>query len=220
VSAPLVPAPVYGLRAWTVVGEPGHERLAGPHQGTPWPPGGDWLEASCTSTPGHRAPEPGCDCGIHAWHPTRRSARAVFSVRREVPGIAEAQGAIELHEDGFRAPRARPHALVLAPGRNAGLVRRLAAAYGTPVLELGDPGALLAWCREHGVGLEEAVVADLLGSRRGRARGARPRKVAIRLAAIVAASALLVAAGTQLASDPPGERVLNGRTGEIHVGER
>ena len=60
----------------------------------------------------------------------RSSARRVLACRREIPGIAEASGAIEIHEDGFRAERARPYAFLLPPGATpvscAGWPRRTA----------------------------------------------------------------------------------------------
>ena len=221
-DTPLVPTPLYGLRTWTVVGESGAERLAGPQQGATWPPAGAWLEATCARTPGHQAPMPGCGCGLHAWHPSRRSARRILAVRREIPGIVEVCGAIEVHDDGLRAQRARPYALVLAPGRNARLVRRLAEAYGTQVVEADGPDAVLAWCRAHGLGLEESVVAELLGpveaEQRQRARRRKARVDALRIAVAVGVAALLVVLGLHVATDPPGDRVLHGRTGEIHTG--
>jgi hypothetical protein len=193
-DTPLVPTPLYGLRTWTVVQESAAERLAGPHQRVTWPPGGAWLEATCAQSSGHRAPSHGCDCGLHAWHPSRRSARRVLACRREIPGIAEASGAIEVHEDGFRAERARPYALVLARGRNALLVRRLAEAYGAQVVEADGADGVLA-CRARGLGLDESIVAQLLGpvtaEESRRARRDRARADALRLAAAVA----VVAAG-------------------------
>lgn len=219
-GAPLVPTPLYGLRAWNVVGERGAERLAGPQQGATWPPGGQWLEAVCSRTPEHEAPVRGCGCGLHAWHPTRRFARRILSGRREVPGIVEARGVIEVHEDGFRAERARPFALVLAPGRNERLVSRLADAYDVRVVEADGADDVLAFCREHELGLDEAVVAELLGpegEERRRATRRKTRADALRVGAAIAAAALLVALGLQVATDPPGDRVLQGRTGEIHT---
>jgi hypothetical protein len=223
-DTPLLPTPLYGLRTWTVVGESGAERLAGPHQRTIWPPGGAWLEATCAQSSGHQPPGLGCGCGLHAWHPCRRFARRVLASRREVPGIAEARGAIEVHEDGFRAERARPYAFVLAPGRNARLVRRLAEAYAAQVVEADGADALLAFCRARGLGLDESTVAQLLGPARAeegrRARRKRAQADALRLAAAVGVAALLVVAGLQLATDPPGDRVLHGRMGEIHTHSR
>jgi hypothetical protein len=220
-DAPLVATPVYGLRTWTVNGDHGDERLAGTYRDAPWPAGGAWFEASCRSPEGHRAPAPGCGCGVHAWHPRPRTARRILAVRREVPGIVEARGAIEVHEDGFRAERARPYALLLAPGRNAGLVHRLAEAYHVPVVEAGGADAVLGWCSAHGLGLAEPVVADLLGpgelEARRRARHAEVRANALRLAAAIVVAALLVVLGLLVATDPTPGRVLHGRTGEIHT---
>jgi hypothetical protein len=212
----LVPSPLYGLRTWTVVGDAGCERLAGPHRAVAWPAEGEWLEATCAAR--HESPARDCDCGVHAWHPRRRSARRIVAARREIPGLVEASGAIEVHDDGFRAQRARPYALVLDGRRNPALVRRLAAAYGVPVVEARGPAALLAWCRERGLGLEEAVVAELLGpaaEQRRRATVRRARADALRTAAVVAVVALLLLLGV-VATDSPGDRVLSGRTGEVH----
>lgn len=223
-DTPLVATPLYGLRTWTVVGESGAERLAGPHQRTTWPPGGAWLEATCTQSPGHQPPTHGCGCGLHAWHPSRRSARRILAGRRDVPGIAEARGAIEVHEDGFRAERARPYAFVLLPGRNARLVRRLADVYSARVVEADGPDAVLAFCRARGLGLDESTVVNLLGpvtaEKFRRARRERVRADALRLAAALVVVALLVVAGLTVATDPPGDRVIHGRTGEIHIQSR
>ena len=208
-ESPLVPSPVYGLRAWTVVGEAGSEQLAGPHRSVGWPLAGAWLESTCDR--GHASPAPGCSCGIHAWHPRRRWARRTTAARQAVPGIVEASGVVEVHADGFRAQRGRPYALV-DTGRHPALVHRLAAAYRVPVVEAGSPAAVVDWCRDRDLGLEEAVVAELLGA------AARPRRRtvagALRIAAAVAVVGLLLLAGL-LATDPPGDRPLNGRAGEV-----
>ena len=135
-----------------------------------------------------------------------------------MPGIVEARGAIEVHEDGFRAERARPYALLLAPGRNAALAHRLGEAYQVPVVEAADPDDVLGWCEEHGLGLAAPVVADLLGAdeleAQQRARKARVRSGALRLSVAVVAAALLVVLGL-VATDPPGDRTLQGRAGEV-----
>lgn len=219
-SVPLVPTPLYGLRAWNVVGEPGAELLKGPQQGGAWPPGGQWVEAVCSQSAVHQAPVKDCGCGLHAWHPTPRHARRIVAGRGEVPGIVEARGAIEVHDDGFRAQRARPFALFLLPGRNARLVNRLAEAYGVQVVDARGADDVLAFCQERGLGLDEAVVAELLGpegEERRRAARRRQRFEALRFAAAIAVALLLVVIGLQVATDPPGDHVLNGRTGEIHV---
>ena len=223
-DTPVVPTPLYGLRTWTVVGEPGAERLAGPHQGATWPPDGAWLEATCARTAGHEPPGNGCDCGVHAWHPARRFARSVLAFRGHVPGIVEARGAIEVHEDGFRAELARPHVLFLTRRGNARLLERLGEAYRAEVVAVDGAGAVLAFCRERGLGLDESTVSQLLGplvaEGRRRTRRARTRRDALRLVAVIAVSALLVVAGLEVVKDPPGERVINGRTGEIHINSR
>jgi hypothetical protein len=223
-GAPLLPSPVYGLRTWAVVGEPGAERLGATQLHATWPPGGEWLEASCARSPEHRPPVAGCGCGVHAWHPSRSSARRVLAGRRAIPGVAEARGAIELHEDGFRAERARPAALFLLPGRNARLYQRLAESYGAELLEADGPAELLEACHVRGFGLDESTVAGLLGrdateSWRRERRG-RLRADLVRLAVAAVVVTLLVIGGLALASDPPGDRVLNGRTGEIHIESR
>jgi hypothetical protein len=223
-DTPLFPDPLYGLRTWTVVGDRGAERLAAPQRGEAWPPGGAWAEASCARSPEHRAPAHGCVCGLHALHPRRPSARRILSVRREIPGIAEARGQIEVHEDGFRAERARPHVLLLLPGRNARLLERLGRAYGAEVVEVEGADAVVTLCRERNLGLDKSAVAQLLGPTSvesyRRARRKRMRAIALRLVAVVAVAALLVVAGLALVTDPPGERVLQGRGGEVTVNSR
>ena len=218
-EAPLVPTPVYGLRTWTVRGDSPDERLAGAYRDeAPWPAGGAWLEASCPGPEGHRAPAPQCSCGVHAWHPRQRAARRIFAARREVPGIVEARGVVEVHEDGFRAEQARPYALFLTPGRNAALAHRLGEAYQVPVVEAAGPDDVLSWCREHGLGLGEPVVADLLGAdevdAQHRARKAQIRATVLRVTAAVAIAALLLVLGL-VATDPPGDRTISGRAGGV-----
>jgi hypothetical protein len=213
-ETPLFADPLYGLRFWRVTSDEGGELLAGPHQNAPWPPGGQWLQAQCPT--GHGAPAPGCDCGAHAWHPRGRSVRDVLASRGTVAGIVEAQGAVEVHEDGIRAARARPYALILTPGRNEAMIRRLADRYGASVVEIRGPRELLAYCREQHIGMEEDVVAELLGidDLRERRR-ARFRKDALRLVAALLVVGVLTAGGLTFTSkEPPGTK-LYGRTGWI-----
>jgi hypothetical protein len=219
---PLVPGPLYGLRTWTVVSADGCERLAGLHHGGEWPIGGAWLDAACATAGEHPSPAPDCGCGIHAWHPTASSARRVMASRRELAGVVEARGAVEVHEEGFRAERARPHALVVSRDRNGRLVRRLAENYGTEVIEARRPGDLLAWCRERGLGLDEHVVAELLGgpgwvASRRRWRRTRRRNNALRVGAAVVLATVSVGLGAHFAVDAPGPKTLYGRTGWVHV---
>jgi hypothetical protein len=219
-DAPLLSSPLYGLRTWSVRRDQGIERLAGPQNDAVWPVAGAWLEATCAQHPEHTAPAPGCNCGIHALHPTRAAARRVLALRGAIPGIVETQGAVELHADGFRAERARPYALMVAPGRNARLVARLAAAHDAEVVEVDGPDAILAWCRERGLGLAPPVVAELLGSDRlteaKRLTRRRRRAAALRIAAVAAVVALALGVGL-LATGDPGDRELSGRGGPANV---
>jgi hypothetical protein len=215
---PLVLGPVYGLRTWLVEGPAGAERLVGAHTGVVWPGDGALLEAACPVEPTHAPPAPGCTCGLYAWHPSKATARRVCGVRREVPGVLEAAGALEVHDDGFRAERGRPHALVLLPGRNEGQITRLADAYGAEVLRLPGPDALAAHCAAHGLGLPPRVVAELVGAdnvaRDRRARRRRAATVALRLAAV---ALLLAALGAIVDGGTEHGKVLNGRAGEVRV---
>jgi hypothetical protein len=215
-DTPLFADSLFGLRFWKVVPDAGGEALAGPHQHTPWPPGGEWLCAQCPK--GHVAPAPGCDCGVHAWHPRRGSVRDVLAPRSTVAGIVEAQGAIEVHEDGFRAARARPYALFNTPGSNEALIRRLAERYSASVVEIRGPRELLAYCRERHIGIEEGVVSELLGTGDFRERQrARFRKDALRVVAALLVAGVLTAIGLQLTEKPPAGTKLYGRTGEFRT---
>jgi hypothetical protein len=177
---PLVAGPLYGLRTWIAVGERGLERLSGPYSGAIWPEDGAWLQASCGRDGVHAAPAATCTCGLYAWHPSLSSARRALAVRREIAGIVATRGAVEVHADGFRAAEGRPHALVVHPRSNPYLLRRLAAAYDTALVELRNARALLAWCEEHRVGLSAAAIQDMLGPapprRRPRWHGPRLRR--------------------------------------------
>jgi hypothetical protein len=220
-GAALIPSSLYGLRTWRVVAGEGGERLAGPQSGEAWPAGGAWLEARCTRPGGHAAPAPDCACGIHAWHPGRESARAVLARRREIAGVVEARGAIEVHADGFRAERARPCALVTTPRSHRALVARLARAYDAQVIEVTGAAALARWCEERGLGLGDAAVGSLLGQDgpvdRRRMRRAAARRAVLRVVAAVALAAALVGAGLALTSTPPHGKVLYGRAGRVVV---
>jgi hypothetical protein len=220
-ETPLVPGPVYGLRTWVVVGDRGAERVAGPQSGAPWPDDGAWLEATCLRDAAHRAPEHDCVCGIHALHPDAENARRVLASRREVTGIVECDGAVEVHAEGFRAERGRPYALVTTPMRNAALLGRLARAYGAEVAEVRGPSELVDWCRERRLGLDATVVDGLLGpgatalSRRDRRR--RTRRLAAGLAAWLVASVILALIAAAALPDPDGPHDVYGRAGHFHI---
>jgi hypothetical protein len=218
-DAPLIPSPLFGLRTWRVESDEDGERLVAAQRRTPWPGGGQWLTAACDLEAAHAAPDPACHCGIHAWHPSRAAARRVLAARAEVPGIVEAAGPIELHEEGFRAQRARPHTLVIAPRRNARAVQRLARRHGVPTVTIGSADELAAYCHERGLGLEPGVVAELLGpdvrERARRERAQARRRTTIRALVYTALVVAVAAFGIEFLSGPPSPHGVFGRTGWV-----
>ena len=213
----LIPTALYGLRTWRPAADEQGERLVGAYDDTPWPDHGAWLEAVCTGGQAgyHAAPDARCACGIHAWHPGRRAARRVLASRRDVAGIVEATGAIEVHEEGFRAQRARPHALVVVPGRNRALLARLAERYDADLIEVSGPDALAAWCRDRGLGLTEHVVDELLGTDRTVARRRRRRRDVLGVGALLVIVAVMLSLGLAFANGPPSPNGVFGRTGWV-----
>jgi hypothetical protein len=123
----------------------------------------------------------------------------VLASRFDLPGIVEVDGAVEVHDDGFRAARARPYAFVRLPGRNPFLIERLGAVYGAEVLDLRRPEELLAICRERGLGLPEPVVVDLIGAEafeeRRRERARMRREAIVRVVVVVAMVAAVCVLG-------------------------
>ena len=142
--------------------------------------------------------------------------------RFELPGIVQATGVIELQDDGFRAQRARPFALVVTPGRNAARARRLADRYAAQLVEVDGADDLVAWCRQRGLGLDPATVDGLLGPEYAGRRAAERRRGRRRAAARVGAVALVGAAalglGGAFASGPSSHGVY-GRTGWVKCPE-
>ena len=138
--------------------------------------------------------------------------------RGEVPGILEASGAVEVHADGFRAERGRPHALALLPNGNARRLERLAEAYELEVLHLDGPDGLLAHCRDRGLGLSEGVVAELVGPEKLAADRRRRRRRGVLAAVWIVVVALLLG-GIAVAVHPEVQhgKTLKGRSGEIRV---
>jgi hypothetical protein len=218
-DAPLIPAPLYGLRTWRVAADEHGEALSASCKDTPWPDGGAWLEATCDGPGGHAAPDADCTCGVYAWHPSRASARRVLASRFELPGIVEAIGAIELQDDGFRAQRARPFALVVTPGRNAARTRRLARRYDAQVAEVDDADGLLAWCRQRGLGLDPPTVEQLLGPEYAARRALEHRRVRrrnlVRVGVVAAIGTALLGLGAVFASGPSSPHGVYGRTGWV-----
>jgi hypothetical protein len=218
-DAPLIPAPLYGLRTWTPTVDARGEALGALTNATRWPDGGAWLEARCGGPGGHAAPAAGCTCGVHAWHPRRAAARRVLGARFEVPGVVEAAGAIELQDDGFRAQRARPYAIAVTPGANAARARRIAARYDAQIAEVDGPAGLVAWCRERGLGLDESTLTDLLGpdyaGRRSALRRRQRRRAVVGVASVAAIAAGLIGLGAAFVDGPSSPDGVYGRTGWV-----
>ena len=214
---PLVPRPLYGLRTWSVVGDAGASGSQGRSRRPTWP------TAAHGSRPrarlGHASPAPTAHCGVHAWHPRPRWARR--GLRR--PGGCPRRRRGERGDRGARGrpgrKRARPYALVLAPGRNRGRsLGRLAAAYRVPVVEAGRLDADLDRCQARGLGLREPSSPSYSGRRPrsggGSGAGGRAARRCGRPAGLAAVAVLLVLG--LVATDRPGDRPPYGRTGEIH----
>jgi hypothetical protein len=172
-DAPVLPGRLYGLRAWTVGGGTRLESLA--QQGA-WASGSKPTKARCAAGRGHRAPAHDCGCGLYALHPTVGECQSSFDKARrsartggaggDVFGIVAAWGEVELHESGFRAEYARPHALLLPAGHRDGYARRvkaLAAGHDAQVWEIDSGHHLHRRCVEQNFGLSEAAVRELLG---------------------------------------------------------
>jgi hypothetical protein len=173
-EAPVVPGRLYGLRAWTVTGG---ARLGSLAQQGSWAKGSKATKARCAAGRGHRAPAGDCGCGLYALHPTVAQCQSSFAKARraaraggtsgDVFGIVAAWGEVELHESGFRAEYARPHALLLPAGAGDGYTRRvraLAAGHDAEVWEVDSGHRLHRRCVEENLGLSEVAVNELLGA--------------------------------------------------------
>ena len=175
-GVPAVPGPVYGLRRWTAEGG---GRLRAFFNDELWETGPEATQARCTAAGGHRAPSSRCGCGLYALHPTLAQCEESFDAALQAPracrgespcevvGLVAAWGEVQLHETGFRAECARPHAFLLpraASEREYGHgLRALAAAHGARVLEVDSGRELHRLCARENLGLSSAVVGDLLG---------------------------------------------------------
>lgn len=166
-DAPLLAGAVHGVRAWAI-GSHGLLQGAGNGAKMPWLPEGEPTSAHCLAE-SHPAPDPGCGCGLYAYHPHAFAVRRMARTRRgTVTGVVEAWGRVELHAGGFRAKYARPLALFVSPLHLVGFEGRqqvevLAARYRAQLVELPEPAMAAGWCARRGLGLDQDVVADLLG---------------------------------------------------------
>jgi hypothetical protein len=125
-DAPLFAECVIGYRAWEA---DTHDRLWPiSARRRPWLPGINTARCNCRSNwpslrfewstfdgrrvlepaPGHAAPFQGCDCGLYSWRrPKERwRERPLRSSPRRVVGAIASWGAVQVHNDGFRAEHA------------------------------------------------------------------------------------------------------------------
>lgn len=150
--------PAVGYRFWRVDPDDAwtRGRLQSPVAETLWPPL-ETLDAECQTRPGlrlaraglHRAdelrisPEPGCSCGIYAYHDIGPMTRALREEPYMFGGAVLCWGRIVIHPEGLRAEHARPLALCRpeSPGvlqRTAALLEHVTQEYAIPLLELKD----------------------------------------------------------------------------------
>jgi hypothetical protein len=105
----------------------------------------------------HRAPAPGCGCGISAYHaPSGDFSKTDF---RAVSGIVTVWGAIQVDSEEMRAEVARVEALALYhrwSRHQLDAVRAIADKLGTDLVDLRDLGAA---AKRYGQGLPTSFLA-------------------------------------------------------------
>ncbi|OLL72609.1 hypothetical protein Ae168Ps1_0987 [Pseudonocardia sp. Ae168_Ps1] len=137
-SAPDVAGVVPGWRTWRVR-DPAPVRLWSPvHIATEWPPDAP-LDAAC-ELDGHRAPDPGCTCGLYA---ARRPADVggLGFGGPTVLGCVALWGTVVEGERGWRAGTGRPVVLFCGPALPEAERTVLASVYRIPVHRLPLPVA-------------------------------------------------------------------------------
>ena len=179
----VVPGVIHGLRRWQLYLEGSRWRLGSLNQPIIWAPG-EAMEAACIhhdfmedDPENHDPPGAGCRCGIYAFHPFGDAAEAfeedvdapepgyARAVGWTICGVLSAWGRIEVHQEGFRAQRARLEALFL-PSNWAGsayhaAIEAVARLYGVPAVE-HEPESLIETCRRRWPGLDPDLVDELL----------------------------------------------------------
>ena len=161
--------PAVGFRLWRIEEMLTGPRLASPYRHSVWVPHVA-LEAECREEAGnglpkaHRqasrmAPLSDCSCGIYAYHEAERMLDGIADGL--VGGAVLCWGRVVIHNEGLRAQFARPLALaatepifVETHDRN---VRRLAAAYGVPLLTDSHLGL---YAREFGESVKPPIEAS------------------------------------------------------------
>ena len=180
--------------------------------------GGAWLDGDVPVDPGHAAPAPRLRRAAST-PGTRAGARraACSATAAAISGVVEAAGAIEVHGTAS-APSARGPRALFATRQ---LERRAARAgwprrYRAEVVPAGGADAVLAWCRERELGLDAAVVDELLGPEGVAAVAPRaPHQRGSGSPASRSRSRSRSSLGLEFTADP-GDRPLFGRTGPVH----
>ena len=159
--------PAVGYRFWRVDPDDAwtRGRLQSPVAETLWPPL-ESLSAECQTRPGlrlaraglHRteedriSPEPGCSCGIYAYHDIVPMTRALREEPFMFGGAVLCWGRVVIHPEGFRAQHVRPLALCrpespIVQQRTSVLLDEVTKEYAIPLLDLKD---LVAYASEFG----------------------------------------------------------------------
>ncbi|MBM3668242.1 MAG: hypothetical protein FJW90_12395 [Actinobacteria bacterium] len=185
---PFFAGSILGVRAWVVQARlpSSAVRLGAAVASAVWEPHGEWTESVCEPPGGggrrHRTPAGGCSCGLYALHPRPDTVGPLYGehialhgqsvlndpclVEMVGPiGIVEACGRVEVHEDGFRAERARPLALIAGahwPAAPREAIAELAALYEAELLVAERPADVLELVRERGGALGDQRVEELL----------------------------------------------------------
>jgi hypothetical protein len=157
--------PEQGWRAWGLVRVPGSIQLSSPIVGSRrWPPrrpARARCERSGLST--HRAPDPGCTCGVYAL--ARAEQLRFVRYPASVVGSVAMWGRVVQHASGYRAQFAYPQRL-----RVVCAMCLSEQTVSAPVQVLSDDGELVALCAIHiatagalvPYGSVEGVQAELL----------------------------------------------------------
>ncbi|MDQ3630230.1 MAG: hypothetical protein M3417_02920 [Actinomycetota bacterium] len=150
-AVPTYSKPVVGYRVWRVDADgrlwPRAVGALARLRAQPWRPGDNLAECLLVHVgkAPHDAPRNDCDCGFYGWH-------EVVSIPRRLPddlvaGAISGWGDLEVHEDGFRAERARVLALGM-PEKPGGIApagaRAATVRYGVPLVPIAELAAAAA----------------------------------------------------------------------------
>jgi hypothetical protein len=147
-GAPLLVWPVIGFRQWRLRDGALHSMWTDDR----WDDG--MLRARCRAgafdavAGPNAAPDPDCNCGVHAWH-RQVPLGASALVGDLVAGAVALWGEVEVHATGMRGERAKIVALALPLGRGRKRLE-LAVAAGELGLELVPHRHLLPAAMAHG----------------------------------------------------------------------